>query len=86
MIYKKIPEPHETQEKLIKKNCMLCLLLVNIDQQKKGMKLFFANYMKKLHYQKILLIFKINFISSLYHFQMIKPLRSRGGGRGVPGP
>ena len=53
MIYKKIPEPHETQEKLIKKNCMLCLLLVNIDQQKKGMKLFFANYMKKLHYQKI---------------------------------
>ena len=35
MIKKKLQEPRETQEKLIKKNCMLCSLLVNIDKQKK---------------------------------------------------
>ena len=35
MIFKKYTEPHETQEKFLKKNCMLCLVLVNIDQQKK---------------------------------------------------
>ena len=32
MILKKLPEPHETQE-LTNKNCMLCSVLVNIDQQ-----------------------------------------------------
>ena len=36
MIYKNWPEPHETQEyKKIRKKCMLCSELVDIDQQKK---------------------------------------------------
>ena len=29
---KKLPEPHETQEKLIRKYCLLCSVLFNIDQ------------------------------------------------------
>ena len=32
--WKKIPEPHETQENLIKKYWKLCSVLVNIDEQK----------------------------------------------------
>ena len=37
MIKKKLPEPHETQEKLIKKMSLLCSVLGNIDQPKKVM-------------------------------------------------
>ena len=36
------PEPHETKEKLIKKkHCMLCSLLVNINQQQKDQKILY---------------------------------------------
>ena len=38
MIRKKIP--YETQEKFIEKNCILCSVLVNIDQQKKAINSF----------------------------------------------
>ena len=38
-------EPHETQEKGIK-NCMLCQVLVKIDQQKKFLNNFINKYLK----------------------------------------
>ena len=41
----KMTESHETQEKLIKKCCMLCSVLVNIDQQKNVIDIF-AKYPK----------------------------------------
>ena len=40
MIYKKVPEPHETQEKLQKKVCLLCSVLVKIAQPKNVVKFF----------------------------------------------
>ena len=38
---KKLPEPHETQERLTKKYCILCSVRVNIDLKKNIMKMFY---------------------------------------------
>ena len=65
---KKLP-PHETQEKSIKINCMLCSVLVNIDQQKKVLLSIWKYYILKY---KFWWFFFIHFLSILDHFQMIK--------------
>ena len=68
-----LPEPHETQEK--KKNCMLCSVLINIDQQKK----VFCQVSKNIIFSNLnLKNFLIDFLSILDHFQviMVRPLRN----------
>ena len=55
---KQKPETYETQEKLIITNCMLCSVLVNINQQKKVIEYFILKF--KFYQQNF-----INFLSIL---------------------
>ena len=64
---KKIPEPHETQEKKEKK-IMLCSVVVNINRKS------YEKYLKILYSQNLLIFYYPFFLSILDHIQGMKKL------------
>ena len=65
--WEKWPEPNETQEKLTKQMCLLCSVLVNIDEPKNVM-----NNLKILIHKFIFAKKNLHFLSILGHFQVMK--------------
>ena len=89
MIKNKCPEPHEIQEKVTKKYCLLCSMPVKIYQpknaRKKGLLIIWKYWFSNLNLTKN--NFCIFYLFIIDHFQAIKklriffePLSSRGGG------